>query len=242
MVPRIMADYKDDFLGYPEQQQPAGFTRDETWRIFRIMAEFIDSFETMSRFKRLVTVFGSARIKPDDPIYQDCVHLGELLAKSHYGVLSGGGPGIMEAANRGAWREKGVSVGLNIRLPMEQSPNRYQSESLSFRYFFIRKVCFLKYSVAAVAYPGGFGTLDELCEVLTMIQTHKVGRIPLVLVGRDFFSPFLDWLKNRLIPMNMISQDDLDILHICDNAQEACEYIVKWHATYGMPSTIRMDI
>lgn len=237
----IMADYKDDFLGYPEQQ-PAGFTRDETWRIFRIMAEFIDSFETMSRFKRLVTVFGSARMKTDNPIYQDCVRLGELLAKNHYGVLSGGGPGIMEAANRGAWREKGVSVGLNIRLPMEQSPNRYQSESLSFRYFFIRKVCFLKYSVAAVAYPGGFGTLDELCEVLTMIQTHKVGRIPLVLVGRDFFSPFLEWLKNQLIPMNMIAQEDLDILHLCDNAQEACDYIVKWHETYGMTSTIRMDI
>ena len=236
-----MSEHKDDFLGYPEQQ-PAEFTRDETWRIFRIMAEFIDSFESMSRFKRLVTVFGSARTKPDDPNYQDCVRLGELLAKNHYGVLSGGGPGIMEAANRGAFHEKGVSVGLNIRLPMEQFPNKYQSESLSFRYFFIRKVCFLKYSVAAVAYPGGFGTLDELCEVLTMIQTRKVGRIPLVLVGRDFFTPFLDWLRNQLVPMNMIGPDDLNILHLCDNAQEACDYIVKWHETYGMPSTIRMDI
>ena len=236
-----MSEYNEDFLAYPEQE-PAGFTQGETWRIFRIMAEFIDSFETMSRFKRLVTVFGSARIKPDDPVYQDCVHLGQLLAKNHYGVLSGGGPGIMEAANRGAWQEKGVSVGLNIRLPMEQNPNRYQSESLTFRYFFIRKVCFLKYSVAAVAYPGGFGTLDELCEVLTMIQTHKVGRIPLVLVGRKFFTPFLNWLKNQLVPMNMISQEDLEILHICENAQEACDFIVKWHETYGVPSTIRRDI
>lgn len=236
-----MSEYKGDFSSYPEQQ-PAEFTRDETWRIFRIMAEFIDSFETMSRFKRLVSVFGSARTKPDDPVFQDCVRLGELLARNHYGVLTGGGPGIMEAAHRGSSREKGVSVGLNIRLPMEQNPNRYQTESLSFRYFFIRKVCFLKYSVAVVIYPGGFGTLDEFSEVLTMIQTRKVGRIPLVLVGRDFFNPLLDWFQNQLVPMNMITPDDLAIIHVCDNAQEACEYIVKWHETYGIPSTVRLDI
>ena len=236
-----MSEHNEDYLAYPEQQ-PAGFTQGETWRIFRIMAEFIDSFETMSRFKRLVTVFGSARTKTDDPSYQDCVRLGELLAKKHYGVLTGGGPGIMEAANRGAWHEKGVSVGLNIRLPMEQNANRYQTESLSFRYFFIRKVCFLKYSVGAVVYPGGFGTLDELCEVLTMIQTRKVERIPLVLVGSDFFGPLLEWFRNQLVPRNMISPDDLDIVHVCNDAQEACDYIVKWHETYGIPSTVRRDI
>ena len=137
-----------------------GMNAEEPWRIFRIMSEFIDSFEVMAKHKRLISVFGSARTKPDDPVYQDCVRFGELLTDNGYGILTGGGPGIMEAANRGAWNKNGDSVGLNIKLPMEQHPNPYQTEALDFRYFFVRKVCFLKYSVAIVAYPGGFGTLD----------------------------------------------------------------------------------
>lgn len=222
----------------PAGADPADFEKSETWRIFRIMSEFVDSFETMSRFKRLVTIFGSARTPENDPVYRDCVRLGELLAERGYGILSGGGPGLMEAANRGAWNKKGTSVGLNIKLPMEQHPNRYQSDSLEFRYFFIRKVCFLKYCVAAAAYPGGFGTLDELAEVLTMIQTHKVNRIPLVLVGHRFYDPLVDWFRNSLLPGNMISESELQLFHVVDSAQEACDYIVQWHAEHGIHYTV----
>ncbi len=210
---------------------------DDTWRIFRIMSEFVDSFETMSQFKKLVTVFGSARTKEDDPVYVDCRNLGSLLVKNGYGVVSGGGPGIMEAANRGAWDENGDSVGLNIKLPMEQHANKYQTESLDFRYFFIRKVCFLKYSCAAVAYPGGFGTMDELCEVLTMIQTRKVSRIPFVLVGKKFYGPLVDWFRNSLLAEKMISEEDMDLFQLVDSAEEACECILKWHAEHGIRYT-----
>ena len=235
-----MSGSKDRFVAYPEHG-PGEYTKNETWRIFRIMAEFIDSFETMSRYERLVTVFGSARLSSDDPLYQDCVRLGGLLAEQNYGVVSGGGPGIMEAANRGAWMKKGVSVGLNIKLPMEQHPNLYQSESIDFRYFFIRKVCFLKYSVAAVAYPGGFGTFDEVAEVLTMIQTGKVRRIPFVLIGKDFFGPMIDWFRGTMLPRKMISEEDMEIFHTAENAEEALRFILDWHRKYGISSSIRDD-
>ena len=226
-----------EFSEFPPGSKAADFERSETWRIFRIMSEFVDSFETMSQFERLVTVFGSARMGQDTPAYKDCVRLGELLAENGYGVLTGGGPGIMEAANRGAWNKQGVSVGLNIKLPMEQRPNRYQSEELDFRYFFIRKVCFLKYSVAAVVYPGGFGTLDEMAEVLTMIQTHKVNRIPLALVGHRFFDPLIAWFRESLLAQDMITESDLRLFTVVDCAQEACSFIVKWHAEHGIHYT-----
>ena len=203
------------------------------------MAEFIDTFETMAKYKDLVPIFGSARLKPDSPAYQDCVRLGELLADAGYGVLSGGGPGIMEAANKGAWQRKGVSVGLNIKLPMEQHENLYQTESLEFRYFFIRKVCFMKYSVAVVAYPGGFGTLDEISEALTLVQTNKVNRVPVVFVGKAFWSPLIDWFKNTLLEQGMISAGDMDLFYLADNADEACEYIKAWHAKNGRESTVQ---
>ncbi|MBR4883812.1 MAG: TIGR00730 family Rossman fold protein [Lentisphaeria bacterium] len=215
------------------------FTKGDSWRVFRIMAEFIDTFETMAKYKDLVPIFGSARLKPDSPAYQDCVRLGELLADAGYGVLSGGGPGIMEAANKGAWQRKGVSVGLNIKLPMEQHENLYQTESLEFRYFFIRKVCFMKYSVAVVAYPGGFGTLDEISEALTLVQTNKVNRVPVVFVGKAFWSPLIAWFKNTLLEQGMISADDMDLFYLADNADEACEYIKAWHAKNGRESTVQ---
>ncbi|MBR1999042.1 MAG: TIGR00730 family Rossman fold protein [Lentisphaeria bacterium] len=215
------------------------FTKGDSWRVFRIMAEFIDTFETMSKYKDLVPIFGSARLRQDSPAYQDCVRLGELLADAGYGVLSGGGPGIMEAANRGAWQRKGISVGLNIKLPMEQHENLYQTESLEFRYFFIRKVCFMKYSVAVVAYPGGFGTLDEISEALTLVQTNKVNRVPVVFVGKAFWSPLIDWFKNTLLEQGMISAGDMDLFYLADNADEACEYIKAWHAKNGRESTVQ---
>jgi len=222
--------------------ESANFTQEESWRIFRIMAEFVDSFEVMSRQGPLVSIFGSARTNPDNPYYKSAQELGELLAAKGYGVLSGGGPGVMEAANKGAFIKKGTSVGLNIKLPMEQHANIYQTEALHFRYFFIRKVCFVKYSVALVAYPGGFGTLDEFAEVLTLIQTHKINRIPLVLVGIDFWKPLVDFFNNTLLKEHMISPEDMDLFILVDTAEEACEYIVKMHREFGVFSTVREDI
>lgn len=235
-------DVRQNHDGQLDQPLMCDFTKAEPWRIFRIMAEFIDSFESMSKYRKLVPVFGSARIKQDDPYYQDCVRLGELLASANYGVLSGGGPGIMEAANRGAWNRKGVSVGLNIKLPMEQYPNLYQSESIDFRYFFIRKVCFMKYSVAVVAYPGGFGTLDELAESLTLIQTKKVNRVPLVMVGRKFWQPLVEWFRHSLLERHLISESDMDLFYLADNADEAYEFILAWHRKNGLETTVRDDV
>jgi len=235
----LIPDLKKENRPTPKDEMMTEFTKGDSWRVFRIMAEFIDTFETMAKYKDLVPIFGSARLKPDSPAYQDCVRLGELLADAGYGVLSGGGPGIMEAANKGAWQRKGVSVGLNIKLPMEQHENLYQTESLEFRYFFIRKVCFMKYSVAVVAYPGGFGTLDEISEALTLVQTNKVNRVPVVFVGKAFWSPLIDWFKNTLLEQGMISADDMDLFYLADNADEACEYIKAWHAKNGRESTVQ---
>jgi len=219
-----------------------GISQEEPWRVFRIMAEFVDSFEIMAKHKNLVSVFGSARTKPDDPVYQDCVRLGELLTDAGYGVLTGGGPGIMEAANRGAWNKNGDSVGLNIKLPMEQHPNQYQSEALDFRYFFVRKVCFLKYAVAIAVYPGGFGTLDEFSEALTLIQTSKVRTVPLVAVGREYWTPLFDWFRQTMLRDRMINEDDLDLFHIADNADDAFEFIRSVHYNRGVKTTVRRDI
>ena len=235
----LIPDLKKENRPTPKDEMMTEFTKGDSWRVFRIMAEFIDTFETMAKYKDLVPIFGSARLKPDSPAYQDCVRLGELLADAGYGVLSGGGPGIMEAANKGAWQRKGVSVGLNIKLPMEQHENLYQTESLEFRYFFIRKVCFMKYSVAVVAYPGGFGTLDEISEALTLVQTNKVNRVPVVFVGKAFWSPLIAWFKNTLLEQGMISSGDMDLFYLVDNADEACEYIKAWHAKNGRESTVQ---
>jgi hypothetical protein len=161
------------------------FTKEDPWRIFRIMAEFVESFETMSSQGPLVTVFGSARTKPGHKDYIEAEKMGRLLAENGYGTLTGGGPGIMEATNKGAHSAGGVSVGLNIKLPMEQDANPYLTAEVDFRYFFIRKVNFLKYALGVVVFPGGFGTIDEMMETLTLIQTNKINKIPLVVVGKN---------------------------------------------------------
>ena len=228
-----------DLAGFSEL---CGLNAEEPWRIFRIMSEFIDSFEVMAKYKRLVSVFGSARTKPEDPVYQDCVRFGELLTDNGYGVLTGGGPGIMEAANRGAWNKNGDSVGLNIKLPMEQHPNTYQTEDLDFRYFFVRKVCFLKYAVAIAVYPGGFGTLDEFSEALTLIQTSKVRTVPLVAVGKEYWSPLFNWFRDTMIRDGMIKEEDLDLFYIAENADDAFSFIKRVHDRSGVKSTVRKDI
>ncbi|MBO5725208.1 MAG: TIGR00730 family Rossman fold protein [Lentisphaeria bacterium] len=217
------------------------FTREDPWRIFRIMAEFVDTFDSMTDLGPLVPIFGSARIREDHPYYKSACELAALLVKNGYGVLSGGGPGIMEAASKGAFEAGGPSVGLNIKLPMEQHPNPYQNVSLDFRYFFIRKVCFLKYAVALVAYPGGFGTLDEFFEAITLIQTRKVNPIPMVLVGKAFWQPMVDFFRNTmLLEYQTISEQDLNLFTLVDTPEEACDFIINSHK-YGMCGTIKEE-
>ena len=211
----------------------------DSWRVLRIMAEFVNSFETMNlKQGMMVSVFGSARTAPEEPYYQSAVECGKLLAEAGYGVITGGGPGIMEAASRGAKEAGGQSIGLNIELPMEQHPNPYQTESLSFHYFFIRKVCFLKYSTAVIVYPGGFGTMDELSEVATMIQTAKINLIPVILVGKKFWSGLIDWFQNVMVTEKMISPEDMELLKVVDSAQEAVDFLCDCHR-YGKRSTVK---
>lgn len=203
-----------------------GFTKEDPWRIFRIMAEFVDSFETMSQVGPAVTVFGSARIPKGDPYYQAAVKLAKGLAEHNLAVITGGGPGLMEAANRGAAEGKGCSVGLNIELPNEQRGNRYANVPLYFHYFFSRKVCFVKYSVGFVFMPGGFGTLDELFEVLTLMQTDRIPRSPMVLFGSKFWKGMLQWMKKEVEGRGYIGSDDLRLLTVVDDPEEVVRIIV----------------
>lgn len=210
----------------------------DSWRIMRIMAEFVDSFEKMRGLpKMLVSVFGSARTGEADPMYASARELGERLADAGYGVITGGGPGIMEAASRGAYEKGGISVGLNIELPAEQHPNHYQTLSHDFGYFFVRKVNFLKYSTAVIVYPGGFGTLDELSEVLTMVQTGKINLIPIIFVNRKFWNGLIRWFKNALAEGGMISPEDLELIQVVDSAEEAVSYLKECHR-YGKRGTV----
>src|SRR5216683_5635660 len=184
------------------------FIKEDPWRIFRIMAEFVDSFETLSQVGPGVTVFGSARMVPSDPHYQSAVDLAKGLAKNNLAIITGGGPGIMEAANKGAALAKGKSVGLNIELPHEQKGNRYANIPIHFHYFFSRKVCFVKYSLGFVFMPGGFGTLDEFFEVLTLVQTGRISRFPLILIGRDYWKGLLRWMEKTMLERKFISPGD----------------------------------
>ncbi len=213
----------------------------DSWRIMRIMSEFVESFDTLSRLEEpLVAVFGSARTKPESACYQEAVKVGKLLVDNGYGVITGGGPGIMGAANRGASEAGGTSIGLNIELPMEQHPNQFQSISLSFRYFFVRKVGFLKYSTAIIIFPGGFGTIDEMAEVLTMIQTNKINTVPVILVGKKFWKGMIDWINGTMLDDGMISQDDLKLFQLVDSAEEAVEYLKECHR-FGRRGTVKID-
>jgi uncharacterized protein (TIGR00730 family) len=201
------------------------FTDQDTWRVFRIMAEFIEGFETMHLVGPAVTVFGSARTKPGDPDYEMARTLGSEIVKAGFAVITGAGPGCMEAANRGARDAEGASIGLNIDLPFEQKPNPYLTKLISFRYFFVRKVMFVKYAHAAVIVPGGFGTMDELFELLTLVQTMRVTPFPVVLMGHDYWDGLLEWLKEKMLGEGKISPGDLDFVHLTDDPFEAVAYI-----------------
>jgi uncharacterized protein (TIGR00730 family) len=197
----------------------------ESWRIFRIMAEFVEGIEELHSIYPAVSIFGSARSKPGDPAYDKAYKIAHHLAKKGYAIISGGGGGVMEAANKGAAEAGGRSVGLNIELPMEQKPNPYSNVSIEFRYFFVRKVMFIKYAQAYVVLPGGFGTMDELMEALTLIQTKKIKPFPVILVDSTFWGPLLDFFKTTLAANSMIQADDLDFLRIIDDPEEVVKEI-----------------
>ena len=204
------------------------FTREDPWRIFRIMAEFVDSFEELSRLEPSVTIFGSARTKARDPWYKKTVQLGRRLGRAGVPVITGGGPGIMAAANKGATQGKGTSVGLNIELPFEQCGNPYANLPINFHYFFSRKVCLVKYSLGFVYMPGGFGTLDELFEVLTLVQTRSIEQFPIILFGKKHWRGVLKWAKNTLEEGGQISPGDIELMTLTDDVDEAAEILLNY--------------
>lgn len=208
----------------------------DSWAIFKIMAEFVEGYEKLSKIGPCVSIFGSARSKPENQDYQLAEEIAFQLTQHGFGVITGGGPGIMEAGNKGAHRGKGTSVGLNIELPFEQHDNPWidSDKNLDFDYFFVRKVMFVKYSQGFVVMPGGFGTLDEFFEAVTLIQTSKIGRFPIVLVGTDYWSGLLDWLKKTLVNEGKISPDDLDLFRLVDTAEDAVQHFVKFYEKYDL--------
>jgi uncharacterized protein (TIGR00730 family) len=199
----------------------------ESWRIFRIISEFAEGFEKLAKISYSITIFGAARSRPGDASYEAAVELAGMLARAGFGLISGGGPGIMEAVNKGASECGGRSVGLNITLPEEQKPNSYQNLSLHFRYFFVRKVMFVKYSMGYVCMPGGFGTLDEFFESLTLMQTHKIFPFPLVLYGTDFWGGLIDWIRDTVLKEGLIAEQDLDLITVTDDLDEIVEIMMK---------------
>lgn len=204
------------------------FNAGDSWRLFRIMAEFVEGFDTLASVKGpAVSFFGSARTKPEDPYYQLTVTIASELSRLGYSVITGGGPGIMEAANKGAAEGGGNSIGLNINLPFEQEPNIFTNIPLSFRYFFVRKVMFIKYAMAFICMPGGFGTLDEVFEALTLIQTRRIKPFPVVLVGKDFWGGLIDWIEDKLLAAGNIDRDDLYILNVKDDPDAIVSFIKR---------------
>jgi uncharacterized protein (TIGR00730 family) len=209
---------------------------EETWRIFRIMAEFVEGIEIMSQVGRAISIFGSARTAPGHKYYEMAVECGRLCAERDFAVITGGGPGIMEAANKGAGEAGGKSVGLNIALPHEQDPNPYQNIDLDFHYFFVRKVMFLKYTAGTICLPGGFGTMDEFFETMTLVQTGKAPMMGIVLLGKDFWQPMLDWVRGTLLEQNAtISPGDMDLFTVTDDPATAVDSVIKAYEEHGAP-------
>jgi hypothetical protein len=218
------------------------FTHTDTWRVFRIMGEFVEGFDELATVTRGVAIFGSARTPADSPFYAAAQETAALLAHAGYTVITGGGPGIMESANRGAFEAGGASIGCNIELPFEQAPNPYQTRSLKFKYFFVRKTMFVKYSNAFVIFPGGFGTLDELFEALTLIQTRKINNFPVILFGSDFWAGMLDWLENTILKNKYIASQDRGLLHVTDSPAEVVEIVRRGMDTLSKVNRDTYDI
>lgn len=202
-------------------------TAQESWRMFHIMAEFVEGFDALAKYHPAVSIFGSTRAKPGDEVYQKAERIGQLLAENGFSVITGGGPGVMEAANKGASSAGGKSIGLNIELPLEQKPNPYANITLKFRYFFVRKVMFVKYAVSYIILPGGFGTMDELFESVTLIQTHKIKPFPVILVGSNYWKGLLDWIKEVVLKEGRISPEELGVFQLIDDPEEVVKTVKK---------------
>lgn len=205
-------------------------TSKEPWRIFRIMEEFINGFQVLFKVGSAVSIFGSSRAKPNNEYCKKAYQLSYKLAKKGYGIVTGGGPGIMEAANKGAKDAKGKSIGLNIKLPVQQKPNPYVDTLLNFKYFFCRKVMFVKYTKGLVFFPGGFGTMDEFFEIITLIQTKRIDEVPVVLIGFEYWDGLIKWIKKTMLSNNMISRSDLKIFHLTDSPQKAVNIIDRFYS------------
>jgi hypothetical protein len=208
-------------------ERPAAFTSTDPWRVLRIMGEFVEGFDTLSDVRNAVSFFGSARTQPGEPMYEKAVETARLLAKEGFAIVTGGGPGIMEAANRGAQEGGSLSIGCNIELPFEQGTNAYVQRSINFRYFFVRKTMFVKYATAFVVFPGGFGTLDELFEALTLIQTGKVKYFPVILFGSEYWEGLADWLEARVAGEGKIATEDLKLFHVTDDPREVVRLVTQ---------------
>jgi hypothetical protein len=217
----------DDEVLLRSPQPEDEYKTSDSWRVFRILSEFVGGFEDLGVITRGVSIFGSARSHEGDPMYKAARETGHLLGKAGFEIITGGGPGIMEAANRGAMDAGAVSVGCNIELPFEQLPNAYLTKSLSFRYFFVRKTMFIKYSNAYIIFPGGFGTMDELFEALTLIQTRKIRNFPVVLFGSQYWRGLLAWLTSMMLNEKMVATEDLSLIHLTDSPHDAVDFIIK---------------
>ncbi len=223
-VPPPSLTQDEQLLETPRQDE---FIHTDTWRVFRIMGEFVEGFDELASVTRGVSIFGSARTLPSDPQYQAARETAALFVQAGFAVITGGGPGIMEAANRGAFEAGGLSIGCNIELPFEQKPNEYLTRYLNFKYFFVRKTMFVKYSTAFIIFPGGYGTLDELFEALTLIQTRKIKNFPVVLFGSQYWNGMIGWLEEMMLTEGKISDNDFRLLRVTDSPAEAVEIVLK---------------
>src|ERR1051325_3364174 len=225
-----------------ESPRPDEFTHTDTWRVFRIMGEFVEGFDELATLTRGVSIFGSARTRSDDPYYQAAEETAAQLTRVGFAVITGGGPGIMEAANKGAFEAGGLSIGCNIELPFEQYSNPYLTRGLKFKYFFVRKMMFVKYSLGFIIFPGGFGTLDELFEALTLIQTKKIRNFPVVLFGSDYWQGLINWIRDWALKEGKVTEEDLRRLHVTDSPAEVVQIIINSQGSLGGENPIIAEI
>jgi uncharacterized protein (TIGR00730 family) len=225
-----------------ESPSPAEFTHTDTWRVFRIMGEFVEGFDELATLTRGVSIFGSARTHTDDPDYAAAQETAALLVRAGFAVITGGGPGIMEAANRGAFEAGGLSIGCNIELPFEQNSNPYLTKGLKFKYFFVRKMMFVKYSLGFIIFPGGFGTLDELFEALTLIQTKKIRNFPIVLFGSAYWDGLMSWIRDFAMKQGKVTEQDLKLLHLTDSPAEVVQIIVNSQDSLRLDNSLISEI
>jgi uncharacterized protein (TIGR00730 family) len=218
----------------PNEYEINELAKEESWRMFRIMGELVEGFDTLAGIEPAVTIYGSSQLKADDKLYAKTVEIAIQLGKLGFAIVTGGGPGVMEAANKGALEAGVTSVGLNIELPEEQPCNVYTNKSITFHHFFARKVMLVKYAIAFVIMPGGLGTLDELTEVLTLIQTHKIKPFPVIIFDSQYWKGFIDWLESIVLAKGCISQQDLDLLIVCDQPEEVIEAVQRWYTKHEM--------